>query len=85
MKPNPFTDETRKAAAETRERKRLERESEAQDLGHGWACYSDAPPGVGVVLLAPNGRKTYHRDQETAKLAFARYRNDTKFLEREKV
>jgi hypothetical protein len=84
MKPNPFTDETRKAAAETRERKKLEREAETLDLGHGWTCYPDTPPGVGVVLLAPNGRKTYHRDQETAKLAFARYRNEVKFLEREK-
>lgn len=85
MKQNPFTDESRKAAAETRERKKMEREAGTVDLGHGWSCYPDTPPGCGIVLLAPNGRKTYHRDQETAKRAFARYRNEVKFLEREKV
>ena len=85
MRPNPFTDETRKVAAETRERNKLEREAAIVDLGHGWTCYPDIAPGVGIVLLAPNGRKTYHRNQETAKLAFSRYENDPKFLEREKV
>lgn len=33
-------------------------------LGEGWSYFPDSSPGTGIVLLSPQGNKSYHATQE---------------------
>ena len=67
----------RTQAARKRLANKAAREASKEVLEGGAKVYHDSPPGIGIVLEFPNGRKCYYATSELAKEMWEkRYKKD---------
>jgi len=63
-RPDPTSTTFKTQAARTRLANKARREALRETLEGGAVIFPDTKPGIGWVLLRPNGRKSYMKDRE---------------------